>query len=313
PRPGVRGRRARRGRDEARARRAAHGPPHRGDGRGRGLQPRARDARQCAAGGSRARSGREPATQRRQRRHDRAGGVVAPRAGRAERLDAGRPRGPAVAGARTLPCHSPIRKPQSAIAMTIYPLVLHLGPLNLTGYGIMMMVAFLMAGWTIQLDLRQRGLDEEYAADIVIAAVVGGLVGAKLWYVVVSGDWDAVFRRGGFVWYGGFLGGVAAVLLNGRRLHVPSRYTMELTAAALPVWPRRRARGGGGVLHRGRAGDGRRLLRGDVAGAGDQRAGGAGRGGGEGAGFGARPPSAPPARWSPAPATAARRSGRPSP
>jgi len=44
----------------------------------------------------------------------------------------------------------------------------------------MMMVAFLMAGWAIQLDLRQRGLDEDYAADIVIAGVIGGLVGAKL-------------------------------------------------------------------------------------------------------------------------------------
>src|SRR6266571_3318752 len=107
--------------------------------------------------------------------------------------------------------------PHSALAMTIYPLVLHLGPFNLTGYGIMMMVAFLMAGWTIQLDLRQRGLDEEYAADIILAAVLGGLVGAKLWYVLLTGEWDALFRRGGFVWYGGFLGGVAAVLLNGRR------------------------------------------------------------------------------------------------
>ena len=119
--------------------------------------------------------------------------------------------------------------------MTIYPLVLHLGPFNLTGYGIMMMVAFLMAGWTIQLDLRQRGLDEEYAADIILAAVLGGLVGAKLWYVLLTGEWDALFRRGGFVWYGGFLGGVAAVLLNGRRRRVPSRWTMELTAAPLAV------------------------------------------------------------------------------
>src|SRR5438067_11269692 len=53
--------------------------------------------------------------------------------------------------------------------MIVYPFVLHLGPIELTGYGLMMMVAFLMAGWAIQLDLRQRGLDEDYAADIIIA------------------------------------------------------------------------------------------------------------------------------------------------
>src|SRR5207245_1496292 len=80
-------------------------------------------------------------------------------------------------------------------------------------------------------DLRQRGLDEEYAADIILAAVVGGLVGAKVWYVLLTGEWDALFRRGGFVWYGGFLGGVAAVLLNGWRRHVPPRWCVEPTAA----------------------------------------------------------------------------------
>jgi phosphatidylglycerol:prolipoprotein diacylglycerol transferase len=117
--------------------------------------------------------------------------------------------------------------------MTVYPLVLHLGPIDLTGYGLMMMGAFLMAGWAIQLQLRQRGLDEEYAADIVIAGVIGGLVGAKLWYVFLTGSWDALLRRGGFVWYGGLLGGAAGVLLNGWRKRVPARFTMDLCAAPL--------------------------------------------------------------------------------
>ncbi|HEV8265153.1 MAG TPA: prolipoprotein diacylglyceryl transferase [Gemmatimonadales bacterium] len=119
--------------------------------------------------------------------------------------------------------------------MTIYPFVLHLGPIELTGYGLMMMVAFLMAGWAIQLELRRRGLDEEYAADIVIAGVIGGLVGAKVWYVALSGDWDALLRRGGFVWYGGFLGATAAILLNGWRRGVPWRFTVELCAAPLAL------------------------------------------------------------------------------
>lgn len=119
--------------------------------------------------------------------------------------------------------------------MNVYPLVLRIGPFALTGYGIMMMAGFLMAGWAMQLDLRNRRFDEEYAADIVVAAVVGGLVGAKLWYVIVAGDLDALFRRGGFVWYGGLIGGIVAVLVNGWRLKVPARYTMEITAAPLAL------------------------------------------------------------------------------
>ena len=119
--------------------------------------------------------------------------------------------------------------------MTVYPFVLRLGPLELTGYGLMMMVAFLMAGWAIQLELRRRRLDEEFAADIVIAGVVGGLVGAKIWYVLLTGEWDALLRRGGFVWYGGFLGATGAILLNGWRRRVPWRFTAELCAAPLAL------------------------------------------------------------------------------
>jgi phosphatidylglycerol:prolipoprotein diacylglycerol transferase len=117
--------------------------------------------------------------------------------------------------------------------MTVYPFIIRLGPLEITGYGIMMMVAFLMGGWLIGLELRRRGLADDYAADMIAAAVIGGIVGAKLWYVAVNGDLDALFSRGGLVWYGGFIGGAGAVMLNGWRLGVPLRWTMQLAAPAL--------------------------------------------------------------------------------
>ncbi len=119
--------------------------------------------------------------------------------------------------------------------MTIFPFVLQLGPLEITGYGLMMMVAFLMGGWLIALELKRRGMSEDYAADAIAAAVIGGIVGAKLWYVAVSQDTGALFSRGGLVWYGGFIGGTAAVILNGWRLKVPIRWTMQLVAPALPA------------------------------------------------------------------------------
>ncbi|MEO8139568.1 MAG: prolipoprotein diacylglyceryl transferase [Gemmatimonadota bacterium] len=115
--------------------------------------------------------------------------------------------------------------------MNVYPLKFSLGPLEITGYGIMMMVGFLMGGWLITLELRRRGLYEEYAADITVAAVVGGIIGAKVWYWVLNGG--SLFSRGGLVWYGGFVGGFLAVMLNGWRLKVPLRWTFHLCAPAL--------------------------------------------------------------------------------
>ena len=105
--------------------------------------------------------------------------------------------------------------------MNVYPFIIHLGPLEITGYGIMMMLGFLVGGWLITLELRRRQLREEYSADIVVAAVIGGVIGAKLWYVVLTRDPGALFSRGGLVWYGGFIGGAVAVLLNGWRRRVP--------------------------------------------------------------------------------------------
>ena len=119
--------------------------------------------------------------------------------------------------------------------LTVYPFSFDLGPLQLTGFGLMMMAAFLMAGWAIQIQLRQRGLDEDYAADIIIAGVIGGLIGAKLWYVLLTRDANSLVSRGGFVWYGGFLGSVAGILLNGWRRRVPARFTAEICAAPLAL------------------------------------------------------------------------------
>jgi phosphatidylglycerol---prolipoprotein diacylglyceryl transferase len=117
--------------------------------------------------------------------------------------------------------------------MTVHPFIIHLGPLEITGYGIMLMVAFLMGGWLIARQLREAGLKDDYAADMVAAAVVGGIIGAKLWYVALTGDPDALLSRGGLVWYGGLIGGALAVILISLRRGVPVRWTMQVAAPAL--------------------------------------------------------------------------------
>jgi phosphatidylglycerol:prolipoprotein diacylglycerol transferase len=117
--------------------------------------------------------------------------------------------------------------------MTVYPFVLHVAGLEITGYGIMLMVAFLTGSWLIALELQRRGLRSEYASDITLAAVIGGIIGAKLWYVALTHDLGTLFSRGGLVWYGGLVGGAIGVALNGWRLRVPTRWTAQLVAPAL--------------------------------------------------------------------------------
>ena len=96
--------------------------------------------------------------------------------------------------------------------MTVYPLIIHLGRFSLTGYGIMMMAGFLVSGWVYARELARRGLDTAVAWDTVVVAVVGGLVGSKLYFAASVGHLGALFARGGLVWYGGLAGGAAGVL-----------------------------------------------------------------------------------------------------
>ena len=93
-----------------------------------------------------------------------------------------------------------------------HPFAYNLGPLQITGFGIAILMCFVVAQVAAQRELVRRGHDPAPIADMVFAALVGGLLGAKLYYVVILGHWDAIFDRGGFVYWGGFIGGALAVM-----------------------------------------------------------------------------------------------------
>ena len=93
-----------------------------------------------------------------------------------------------------------------------HPFAYSYGPVGFTGFGLAVLLAFLVGQSVAQHELARRGHDPEPVSDMVFAAVIGGLLGAKLYYVIVLGHWDAMFERGGFVYWGGLIGGTLAVM-----------------------------------------------------------------------------------------------------
>ena len=94
-----------------------------------------------------------------------------------------------------------------------HPFDFHLGPVPLTGFGIAVLAAFLIAQVSSERELARRGHDLEAQAipDLIMAAVIGTLLGAKLYYVIViTHNFNDIWSRGGFVFWGGFIGAVAA-------------------------------------------------------------------------------------------------------
>jgi phosphatidylglycerol:prolipoprotein diacylglycerol transferase len=93
-----------------------------------------------------------------------------------------------------------------------HPFAYAFGPLQFTGFGIAILMCFVVAQPAAQRELVRRGHDPSPIPDMIFAALVGGLLGAKLYYVAILGHWDSFFDRGGFVYWGGFIGGALAVI-----------------------------------------------------------------------------------------------------
>ncbi len=97
--------------------------------------------------------------------------------------------------------------------MTVHhQLAYGIGPISFTGFGLAVLLAFVIAQIIAQTELERRGYDPTPIGDLVFAAVIGGLLGAKLYYVFLMGDITTLWSRGGFVFWGGLIGGIAAVM-----------------------------------------------------------------------------------------------------
>jgi len=106
----------------------------------------------------------------------------------------------------------------------MYPTLIRIGPFGIHTFGLMMAAGFLSGLFIIRLEYRRRGIDPDLAARVIFWSIIGGLAGAKLYYVVsTSGGWSDVFSGSGLAWYGGLMGGTACVLgvlFIDRRAHV---------------------------------------------------------------------------------------------
>lgn len=92
-----------------------------------------------------------------------------------------------------------------------HPTALKFGPLpEITGFGLAVLMAFVISQIICQRELWRRGYDHEADAipDLIIAALLGTLIGAKTYYAILMGDITTIFSRGGFVFWGGFMGSV---------------------------------------------------------------------------------------------------------
>ena len=123
----------------------------------------------------------------------------------------------------------------SAAATVHHALNIALGPISITGFGIAVAAAFVLGQMIASHEMVRRGFSADPVGDIVAATLVGFIVGAKLYFAALTHSWDSLFTRGGFVFWGGFAGSVAAgaLMIRHKKLrfwHIADVFCIGLAA-----------------------------------------------------------------------------------
>ena len=121
----------------------------------------------------------------------------------------------------------------------MYPEILRIGNFVISSYGVMVALGFALAYYTALLEFKRRHLSPNVLQDMLIAAVVGGLVGAKIMFILenvplselIRNPFTYLFERSGLTFYGGFI--LAALLV----VWVVKRKKLSLGSVADAIAP----------------------------------------------------------------------------
>src|SRR5436309_12381716 len=132
---------------------------------------------------------------------------------------------------------------------------LHLGPVTIPTFGLMVATGLLVAAYVLQADFdrrRESFLKRGYLREtkepshhdegflVIGIAGISGLVGARLYHVLESprdlmADPSLLISRFGFAWFGGFIGGFIALFFLARNYRIPVPEFMDLCLPAAAV------------------------------------------------------------------------------
>jgi phosphatidylglycerol:prolipoprotein diacylglycerol transferase len=118
---------------------------------------------------------------------------------------------------------------------------LHLGPLLVPTFGLMVAAAMVAAYYVLRADMARRGLaakDTSTAEMFVAVPALVGIVGAKVYHVLetprelFADPVGQIFSRYGLAWFGGLIAGFAAFVWLARRFKFPLLEIFDAGSAA---------------------------------------------------------------------------------
>ena len=121
----------------------------------------------------------------------------------------------------------------------MHPVLFQLGPLTVRFYGLMYVLALLVAVLLLRLEAKRRGLPQDRMVDAAFYVFMGGLIGGRLYYVLLKlGYYGAhplkIFAiwEGGMAIHGGLIGGLIGGWLFARSSRLPFATLCDMVAPA---------------------------------------------------------------------------------
>ena len=107
----------------------------------------------------------------------------------------------------------------------MYPDFIKVGSFVISSFGVMVALSFVVAYWLSLKEFKRKNMPEELLGNLFLAAMVGGIVGAKLLFLLenvpigelLSNPFEHLFSRGGLTFYGGLFGACLLVYIVARR------------------------------------------------------------------------------------------------
>jgi phosphatidylglycerol:prolipoprotein diacylglycerol transferase len=117
---------------------------------------------------------------------------------------------------------------------------LHVGPLTLGTFGILVATGLLVAAFAISKDLRRRALDAD--PNVIVGCTgIAGLIGSRLYSLFetpsefFANPWPMLFSRMGFTWTGGVIGGFITLWLLARHYRIPLLRMLDVASPAAAI------------------------------------------------------------------------------
>ncbi|MBW2093170.1 MAG: prolipoprotein diacylglyceryl transferase [Deltaproteobacteria bacterium] len=122
------------------------------------------------------------------------------------------------------------------------PILIKIGPVTISTYGLLVALGFLLALTWVVYDAKREGLNSEAIVDLSFYLALGGVIGARIFYLFIA--WDIYrtdilgivkFWEGGLVFYGGLAGGVLVFVFFTRYKSLPFWETADIFAPGLAL------------------------------------------------------------------------------